>query len=58
MWQNLMLKFIPIIIKQATPEIKKGVNSILSDLKKKAKATPNPFDDMLIDMLESLFCDD
>jgi len=55
MWQNLVLKFIPIILKQSTPAIKAGLKTVLTDLRVKAKATPNPFDDMLVDVLEGLF---
>ena len=56
MFQNLIIKMLPIIIAQATPEIKDVMSGLITDLKEKAKATPNPFDDMLVETLEAFFC--
>ena len=57
MFQKLIMKMLPVIISQATPEIKNAIQAIINDLKKKAAATPNPFDDMLVSVIEAFFCE-
>jgi len=54
MFQALLVKMLPLMISQVTPTIKESARSILKDLESKAKATPNPFDDMFVELLKEL----
>jgi len=54
MFQKLLIRMLPMIISNVTPEIKKGARALLDNLKDKAKQTPNPYDDMLVDLLDDL----
>jgi len=49
-----IMRVILLVISAATPEIKQGINEWLDDLEVKAKATPNPIDDVLVGLLKSL----
>jgi len=51
------MKLLPVIIASVTPEIKAGAKSLLDDLKARAAATPNPFDDALVEILDELLAD-
>lgn len=57
MFMKLIITLLPLIVKSATPEIKKGAKDLLGDLREKAAATPNPFDDALVDILDELLAD-
>ncbi|MBA7715939.1 hypothetical protein ES703_124998 [subsurface metagenome] len=48
MWERLLITILKQIIKSATPDLSKDLVSFLDDLEKKAKATANPFDDLLV----------
>lgn len=52
---NILLKVLPFIISQATPLIKDTLVSFILDMEKKAAATPNDFDNYLVDFLKALF---
>jgi hypothetical protein len=54
MFRNMILKALGTIIDQATPEIRQDVTNVLDSVEEKAKATPNPFDDLLIDLLRGV----
>lgn len=54
MFQKLLLKMLPMIISAATPEIKAGIKEMLATLKEKAYATPNPVDDILVELLDEI----
>lgn len=57
MFTNLIITLLPLIVKSVTPEIKQGAKDLLGDLRKKAAATPNPFDDALVEILDELLAD-
>ena len=57
MFQGLILRLLPVLLANVTPEIKKVGQQYVSDLRKKAATTPNPFDDMLVDLLDELLAD-
>jgi hypothetical protein len=56
MWEKLILKLLPVIIAAATPTLKTLMCQFVSDLKKKAEATPNPIDNILADVLANFIC--
>ena len=49
--QQVILKIFITILRAVSPEISTGLRLLLSDLRRKAAATENPFDDMLVMLL-------
>lgn len=49
---SIFAKLIMLIITTASPEIKKMLSDFLDDLEKKAAATANPIDDVLVAALK------
>ena len=49
-----IFRLIGLVVGVASPEIRKGATDLLDDLEKRAKATPNPWDDMLVGMLKQI----
>lgn len=62
MWKDLALKLLssimPMIINMVTPDLKALLLDAIERLEKKAAETDNPFDDVLVKALKSLFTDD
>lgn len=51
---GLLTGVISLILKQVTPSIKDAINKFLDELEKRAKATPNTIDDVLVDTLRQI----
>ena len=51
---KILARFIPLILSVISPEIKKLVADFLVQLEANAKKTPNPWDDMLVDLLKTI----
>ncbi|GAH96921.1 unnamed protein product [marine sediment metagenome] len=49
-----IFRLIALVVGVVSPEIRKGAAELLDDLEKKAKATANPWDDMLVAMLKNI----
>jgi len=49
-----ILKLIGLIISVASPELRKMIETMLTNLEQQAKATKNPWDDILVGMLRTL----
>lgn len=49
-----IFSLIALIINVISPELRIGLESWLDDLDEKAKATSNPWDDMLVALLKSV----
>ena len=49
-----LYRLIALVVSVISPEIRKGGMELLNELEKKAKATPNPWDDIFVDMLKSI----
>lgn len=47
-----IIELIIFIVRQASPQIKELLINFILDVEDKAKATPNPIDDILIDILK------
>jgi hypothetical protein len=54
MWQELLLSVFRSVIGKATPEIREKLVELLDEWEKKAKATPNPWDDLLVHIVRGL----
>lgn len=48
---KFLLLIIPLMMDIITPEIRTGVDKWLTDMEKKADATPNPWDNMFTGFL-------
>ena len=51
---GLLTGIISLILKQVSPTIKDAIDKFLDELEKKAKATPNTIDDVLVDFLKEI----
>jgi len=51
---KLLLRVIKLVIKQATPDIRGLVCRALESAAVQAKKTENPWDDLLIELLQSV----
>jgi len=49
-----IFRLIGLIIAVASPELRKGLEEWLNTLEKQAKATDNPWDDILVAMLRTI----
>jgi len=54
MWADFFLNLLKAVLKQATPEVAKELVELLDRWEKQAKATPNPFDDLLVMMVRGI----
>lgn len=52
MLENILIRLIPILINQASPEILRAMKSMTIEMKKQAKKTSNPIDDILVYILD------
>lgn len=48
MWTQLASSLLQFAAEKASPEIRSQLKAKLDDWEKDAKATPNPFDDVLV----------
>lgn len=49
-----ILRMISVVIAAATPEILESLDRLVRELDEKAKATPNPIDDVLVGLLKAI----
>lgn len=54
MWNIVVEKVVPNIIKRITPEVRGLLEKMIEDLKVKARKTDNPVDDMLVGLLAAI----
>jgi len=52
--RKLLLKILLEVLSVATPEIRNQICEGLKEIRKKAEKTPNPWDEILIDVLITL----
>ena len=51
----LLVSVLGAILSVVSPKIREAITNFILDLEKKAKETPNPADDMLVDFLKHIF---
>jgi len=51
---KIIEKLLPLILTVLTPEIKKAVAQFVLQLDEQAKKTPNPWDDIFVDILKGI----
>jgi len=51
---KILAKLLPVILTVVSPEIKKAIQEFASKLAVDAKKTPNPWDDVLAAILQSI----
>lgn len=54
MFSKIIIKFLPMIVAQLTPAIKDMIKGAVAEMRKKADTTPNPYDDMIVDIIEEI----
>ncbi|MBA7492404.1 hypothetical protein ES702_02954 [subsurface metagenome] len=54
-WTQLLATLLFQIIKHISPVIKESMKGFIAELKIRARATDNPFDDLLVLLLEGIF---
>lgn len=54
-WIQILSSILFQVLKHISPEIKKVVQGLLAELRTKAKATENPWDDILVEILSGIF---
>ncbi|GAH91788.1 unnamed protein product [marine sediment metagenome] len=47
-----ILRMITLVVGAASPEIRESITELVNGLAEKAKATPNPIDDVLVGLLK------
>lgn len=47
-----LLRLISLIVGSASPELRAMIKEWVLELEKRAKATPNPFDDVLVGLIK------
>ena len=53
-----ILRLIGLIVSVASPELRKMLEQMLNNLEQQARATKNPWDDILVGMLKQLILGD
>lgn len=56
MWNKLIEKLLLLILPAVTPALKEMLCKFIEDFKVKAKATPNPMDDVMAEILDAILC--
>ena len=51
---ELLLHILLLVLTQISPDVKKDLQDLLSRLESLTKATPNPWDDVLVGILKTL----
>ena len=54
MFSKIIIRFLPMIVAQLTPAIKDMIKGAVAEMRKKADTTPNPYDDMIVDIIEEI----
>ncbi len=52
---SILVAVLGAILSVVSPKIREAITNFILDLEKKAKETPNPADDMLVDFLKHIF---
>lgn len=47
-----ILRLITLVVGSASPELRNIIKEWVTELEKRAKATPNPFDDVLVGLIK------
>ena len=54
MFQKMLFKMLLMAMAAATPEIVEGIREGVQKMVERAAETPNPFDDVLVGLLQSI----
>jgi hypothetical protein len=52
---NILAKLLQTVLNMISPELKDYIKNFIKELKDKAQATANPFDDLFVELLEMIF---
>ena len=51
---SFVVKILSILITNISPDLKENISEAIRKLEVKAKATVNPFDDLLVELLKAI----
>ncbi len=51
---SFLIKILSILITNISPELKEQISETIKKLEAKAKATVNPFDDLVVELLKAI----
>ena len=54
MWKKLLLEVLAMILPKVSESLKMALKAGVAELEKRAKETPNEFDDMAVALLKAL----
>jgi len=54
MWKKLLLEVLAMILPKVSESLKMALKAGVAELEKRAKETPNEFDDMAVKLLKAL----
>jgi len=54
-WLKILVPILYQVLRQISPEIRKVMGGLIEELRGKAKATSNPWDDVLVEILAGIF---
>ena len=54
MWKKVLLEVLAMLLPKISESLKLALKAAVADLEKRAKETPNEFDDMAVALLKAL----
>jgi len=54
MWKKVLLEVLAMLLPKVSESLKLALKAAVADLEKRAKETPNEFDDMAVALLKAL----
>lgn len=52
---SVMVQMLPLLIERITPMLREQIVSFVNSFAEQAEQSPNPYDDILADLLKTLF---
>ncbi len=54
-WMGILSSILWQVLKHISPEIRKAIQGLIAELRIKARATENPWDDLFVEVLAGIF---
>ena len=54
-WTQILVGLVAQVLTNISPQIRRVLQGLIADLREKAKATDNPWDDILVELLAGIF---
>jgi len=56
MWERIIIKLIPVLLPVLSDTLRQMIQEFVEEFEKKAKTTPNPYDDLAAELLRNILC--